>query len=161
MSDSSSSWVIPALLVLVVVGLTTVGFAMPNSRQSPETIVDEWKKSSLGQWLDGQFSRERVLPCAEIPRPTCCVGPRVETEGSCMLAIAAGKDGAMRRIGLRAAKSPTVQARVDAFAKGKKHTQELEWKTAGGNRLRTTADFGPEPVALVIQCTERCTVEFE
>lgn len=161
MSDSAASWVIPALLVVVLVGVTTVGFALPNSRQSPESIVDDWKKSSLGQWLDDKFSRERVQPCTETPRPACCVGPKLELEGTCMLAIAAGKDGSMRRVGLRAAKSPAVRARVEAFAKGEKHTQELEWKAAGGNRTRATADFGPEPVALVIQCAEKCAVEFE
>lgn len=161
MSDSDRQWVLPALLVLVVIGLTTIGFAYPNSQRSPESIVDEFKNSSLGKTMDGWFPRKAIRPCAESPRPLCCVGERVEVEGMCMLAVAPGEEGAMRRVGLRTAQSTSIQVHVEASVNDKRHTKPLDWKTIQGNRVRATADFGPEPAALLIQCAKRCTVEFE
>ena len=161
MSDSDSKWVVPALLVLVIIGVATVGFAYPDSSRSPENILDDWKNSSLGKTIDGWFSRERIRPCAASPRPLCCVGQRVEVEGICLIAIPPGDDGVMRRIGIRTDKSSPAKVQVEAFATDKKHTHELEWKAFETQRVRTTADFGAEPAALVISCIKSCILEFE
>jgi hypothetical protein len=161
MSDSDGKWVVPALLVLVLVGVSTIGLAYPDSSRSPENILDEWKNGSFGKTVDGWFSRELIRPCAASPRPLCCVGQRVEMEGTCLMAIPPAKDGVMRRIGMRTAKSSGVTVKVEAFAEDKKHSHDLEWKAVETQRVRATADFGAEPAALVISCVKSCTVDFE
>jgi len=159
-SGDDGKWVVPALLVLLLVGVSTLGLAHPDEKGSPESIVDEWK-DKLGGTIDGLFPRDAYNPCVGDAPPSCCVGKRVELEGTCTIAIPLCEGSCMRKLDMRALASAKAKAELEVTVEGETHESDLTWETLAGGKVHAEADLGPQAAVLSLSCAKSCVVDFK